>query len=67
MGDGPYLAGPEVSLADFHAYPIFCYFNLTAEGAEAFKRHPKLGAWWETISARPSVAATVSPLESEAG
>lgn len=67
MGEGPYLAGPEVSLADFHAYPIFCYFNLTAEGAEAFKRHPKLCAWWETISARPSVAATVSPLESEAG
>jgi glutathione S-transferase len=57
----------EVSLADFHAYPIFCYFNLTAEGAEAFKRHPKLCAWWETISARPSVVATVSPLESEAG
>ena len=67
MGEGAYLAGPEVSLADLHAYPIFCYLNLTAEGAEAFKRHPKLCAWWESVSARPSVAATVSPLESEEG
>ena len=65
MGDGPYLAGSEASLADLHAYPIFCYFNLTPDGAEAFKRHPKLCAWWEIMTARPSVAATVSPLESE--
>jgi glutathione S-transferase len=65
MGEGPYLAGAEASLADLHAYPIFRYFCMTPDGAEAFKGHPKLCAWWETISARPSIAATVSPLESE--
>jgi glutathione S-transferase len=65
MGDGPYLAGPEVSLADVHAYPIFRYFNMTPDGSEAFKRHPKLCAWWEAMSGRPSVAATVSPLENQ--
>lgn len=65
MGDGPYLAGPELSLADLHAYPIFRYFCMTPDGAEAFKRHSKLCAWWEKMTARPSVAATVSPLESE--
>ncbi len=65
MGEGPYLAGAEASLADLHAYPIFRYFCMTPDGAEAFKGHPKLCAWWETISARPSIAATVSPLEGE--
>ncbi len=35
--------------------------------SEAFKRHPKLCAWWESMSARPSVAATVSPLEQQGG
>ena len=64
MGEGPYLAGAEASLADLHAYPIFVYFTMTPDGAEAFKRHPKLCSWWETMSARPSIAATVSPLES---
>jgi glutathione S-transferase len=67
MGEGAYLAGSEASLADLHAYPIFRYFCMTPDGAEAFKGHPKLCAWWECISARPSVAATVSPLESEEG
>ena len=67
MGEGPYLAGAEASLADLHAYPIFRYFCMTPDGAEAFKGHPKLCAWWETISARPSIAATVSPLENEEG
>jgi glutathione S-transferase len=65
MGDGPYLAGAEPSLADLHAYPIFRYFLMSPDGGEAFKRHPKLCAWWEAMSARPSVAATVSPLENE--
>ena len=65
MGEGPYLAGAEASLADFHAYPIFVYFTMTPDGAEAFKRHPKLCSWWETMSARPSIAATVSPLEGQ--
>lgn len=65
IGEGPYLAGAEVSLADLHAYPIFRYFCMTPDGAEAFKRHPRLCAWWETISTRPSIAATVSPLEGQ--
>ncbi len=63
MGEEPYLAGPELTLADLHAYPIFCYFVMTSEGGEAFRRHPKLSAWWERMSSRPSVKATVSPLE----
>jgi len=67
MGEGPYLAGRTVSLADLHAYPIFRYFLMTPDGSDAFKRHAKLCAWWETMSARPSVAATVSPLESRGG
>ena len=65
MGEGPYLAGRTLSLADLHAYPIFRYFCMTPDGSEAFKRHPKLCAWWESMSARPSVAATVSPLEQQ--
>ena len=67
LGEGPYLANTRVGLADLHAYPVFRYFCMTDEGAGAFKRHPKLCGWWEAVSARPSVAATLSPLENADG
>ena len=58
MGAGPFFLGADVSLADLHAVPIFHYFRLAPEGAEALERHPKLSAWWALMSERPSVAAT---------
>lgn len=58
MEEGPYLAGPGITLADLHAAPIFAYFRLTPEGAQALDAAPALAAWWRRLDARPSVQAT---------
>jgi glutathione S-transferase len=63
MGDGPFLAGAALTLADCHAAPMFIYFRMAAEGAALLGRHPKLASWLSSLSQRPSLAATRSPLE----
>jgi glutathione S-transferase len=63
MGDGPFLAGTALSLAELHAAPIFAYFRLAPEGADLLARHARLQEWWDRIAVRPSLAATRSPLE----
>ena len=63
MGDGPFLCGMEISLADLHAAPIFAYFTLAPEGAALLGEHAGLHRWWDRIRQRPSMTATRSPLE----
>ena len=58
MDDGPWLAGPSLSLADLHAAPMFDLFLRTPEGAEMLPRHTRLAGWWAAVLARPSFAAT---------
>jgi glutathione S-transferase len=58
IGDGPYLAGEEVSLADLHAVPIFEYFAQTPEGKAGLAKHPRLAAWWDRIKDRPACVKT---------
>lgn len=58
MGDGPWLAGADLTLADLYAAPMFDLFLLTPEGAEIVSRHQRLAGWWDAVSARPSLAAT---------
>jgi glutathione S-transferase len=58
IGDGPYLTGEELSLADLMAVPIFDYFAKTPEGKASLAKRPKVAAWWSRIQARPSVAKT---------
>jgi glutathione S-transferase len=60
MGDGPWLAGPDLSLADLHAAPMFDLFLRTPEGAGLLPRHARLAAWWRAVSARASFAATAT-------
>jgi glutathione S-transferase len=62
-GAGPWLAGPMLTLADLHAAPMFVYFRLAPEGAAAIARHPRIARWVDAMMARPSLAATRSPLE----
>ncbi len=62
-GDGPWLAGPMLTLADLHAAPMFAYFRMAPEGAAMLARHPRIAAWLDAMMARPSLAATRSPLE----
>ncbi len=57
-GSGPFVCGPELSLADLHLAPVYAYFSMTPEGKKALAAAPKLNRWWQSISARPSVAKT---------
>jgi glutathione S-transferase len=53
-----YLAGDDASLADLMLFPIIVYVRVTPEGQDALLRAPALGAWFERMAGRPSVAAT---------
>jgi glutathione S-transferase len=66
MGDGPWLAGSGVTLADLHAAPMFAYFRRTDEGARLLSRHDSIQQWWNLIAGRPSMAATRFPIEEAA-
>jgi glutathione S-transferase len=61
--DGAWLAGPDLTLADLHAAPMFAYFRMTPEGLAIMARHQRLERWWSAMAARPSMAATRSPFE----
>jgi glutathione S-transferase len=56
--DGPFLCGPEISLADVHLAPVMAYFSQTPEGEKALAGAPRLARWWDKISQRPSVTKT---------
>ena len=61
--DHIWLSGPELTLADLHAAPMFALFRLAKQGAELLARHPGLAAWWDLIAKRPGMAATRFPIE----
>jgi glutathione S-transferase len=61
LGDGDWLVGAKLTLADLHAAPMIALFRLAPEGAAALKRHERIAAWWERIEQRPSMRATVPP------
>lgn len=65
MAEGPWLAGPVLSLADLHAAPIFAYAAMAPEGAALVARHDEIRRWWERMARRPSMAATRFPTESQ--
>jgi glutathione S-transferase len=58
LTDGPWLAGPDLTLADLHAAPMFALFLQTPEGEAMLPRHARLAAWWSAIRARPSFTVT---------
>lgn len=60
---GPFAVGAELSLADLHLAPMAAYFTRASEGELLMSACPRLRRWWETMMARPSLAATRSPLE----
>ncbi|MPZ12245.1 MAG: glutathione S-transferase family protein [Kiloniellaceae bacterium] len=57
LGNQTYLAGADFSLADAQAAPIFDYFVQAGEGRDLLRAQPALAAWWDRLSARPSVRA----------
>jgi glutathione S-transferase len=58
LAGGPFFGGTDISLADLHLAPVFGYMTGTAEGSAALATLPALSAWWDLISARPSMTAT---------
>ena len=61
-GDGPYLCGSEMSLADLHLAPVFDYFAQIPEGQAMMDKLPNLAAWWDRMKARDSVVKTTPQL-----
>jgi len=58
VGDGPWLVGDELTLADIYAAPMFDYFLMAPEGRDLVQQHESLKSWWSRMAARPSMAAT---------
>jgi glutathione S-transferase len=63
-GDGAYLVGGNLTLADLHAAPMLIYFRMAKEGAELLRQAPALDAWLTALDQRRSIRATRSPFES---
>lgn len=58
LGDGPYLAGDQLSLADLMAIPHFEYLSDFDEGRAMLAPYPALTAWVARMAERPSMAVT---------
>ncbi len=58
MGDGPYMAGDTISLADLYIAPSYFYVSLTPAAAELLGSRDRLHAWWQRMGERASVKAT---------
>ncbi|MGO4447490.1 glutathione S-transferase family protein [Phyllobacterium sp. TAF24] len=63
LGDGPFFAGTKFSLVDAVFAPVFRYFDTFDTLAEhgVFADYPKIRAWRQALSERPSVIAAVTP------
>ena len=58
LTSGPFLTGPDLSLADLHVGAMVAYFALAPEGNAALAEHPRLAAWWAALRLRASFVAT---------
>ena len=58
MVEDAFFLGDAPSLADLHAAPMIELFRQAPEGERLLAGHARWLAWWETMSRRPSMAAT---------
>jgi glutathione S-transferase len=58
MGEGGFLVGGALSLADLYLAPIMGYFAQTPEGKRILPKLTRLTGWWQGIAARPSMVET---------
>lgn len=54
---GPWIMGPDISLADLSILPIIVRMDDINLG-DAWDDHPEIGAWFDAIRARPEYAKT---------
>jgi glutathione S-transferase len=60
MGEGPFLTGAALTLADLHAAPMFAYFTQTFEAQVLLKAHVSLRSWWGMMAGRASMVSTLA-------
>jgi len=53
-----YFLGPDPTLADLHAAPMFDLLLRAPEGADLLAARPRWRDWWAAMSRRPSMAAS---------
>jgi glutathione S-transferase len=58
LGDQPYIAGEELSLADLHTAPQLAFLALTPEWTRLTAPHANIVSWIARLEARPSFQAT---------
>jgi glutathione S-transferase len=58
LGDQPYIAGEELSLADLHTAPQLGFLALTPEWTTLTAPHANIVSWIARLEARPSFQAT---------
>jgi glutathione S-transferase len=62
LGDGPYFAGARFCIVDAVFAPVFRYFDVFDRMIDlgVFSRTPKVRAWRQALSERPSVEQAVA-------
>jgi glutathione S-transferase len=63
MQEGPWLAGPSLTLADLHAAPMLDYFRLAPEGRAMLDRFPRIAAWFASMSDRLDAVRPPAPAQ----
>jgi glutathione S-transferase len=61
-GQGRYLCGADLSLADIHLAPMLGYFVRSSEGQQLLGRYTRLSTWWQGVSQRAAYLSTTPPL-----
>ena len=61
IGEGTWLAGTALSLADCYAAPMLALFRLAPEADQLLSREVRLIDWLDRMTARPSFARTQAP------
>ena len=59
MTDGPWAGGSDLSLADLHLAPMMDYFMKAPVAPGLMSGVPALASWWNRISSRASMRATI--------
>jgi glutathione S-transferase len=54
----PLVSHDGLTLADLHLGAMMAYFVLVPAGADLLAQQPRVSAWWQRLSQRPSFAAT---------
>jgi glutathione S-transferase len=58
LGEGPYLAGAQLTIADMMLAPQMAFFAMTPEGEKLLAGAPNIGTWLARMDARPSMQKT---------